>query len=272
MDAIANDDLAAEAAAIHWYHTIELPNGVVTRGFVDARPCAGRMQFPSLDGKRCLDVGTMNGFWAFELERRGARDVLTIDIDDQRELDWPARTRLTDPTEAYIDGAERERTVSGFSLAKRALGSSVERRALSVYDLTPAEVGEFDFVFVGSILLHLRDPVLALERLRSVCRGDALIFEAIDLTGTMLSPRTPRASLDGTRVWWWTPNAAALRRMIESAGFELIERSPVLWLRPGDGFRKLTVRGVVRSGPNAVIGAVAGFPHVAWRARPLAIA
>lgn len=26
----------------------------------------------SLDGMRCLDVGTQNGFWAFELERRAA--------------------------------------------------------------------------------------------------------------------------------------------------------------------------------------------------------
>jgi hypothetical protein len=57
--------------------------------------------------------------------------------------------------------------------------------------------------------------------------------------------------------------------MIESAGFEIIARSPIVWLRAGKAFRKLTVRGVLRSGPNAVIGAVAGFPHVGWRVRPL---
>lgn len=264
-----DDDLAARVAELRWYHTIELPGGLLTRGYIDARPCVPRLPFPPLEAKRCLDVGTMNGFWAFELERRGAAEVITIDLDDLRELDWPASARLTDPEEKYIDGTEREHTVGGFSLAKRSLGSQVERHALNVYDLAPDVLGEFDFVFIGSVLLHLRDPVLALERVRSVCRGEALIFEAIDLTGSLLSPRTPRASLDGRRAWWWTPNAAALRRMIESAGFEIVERSPVTWLRAGSGFRSLTVRGVLRSGPNAIIGALAGFPHIGWRVRPL---
>jgi tRNA (mo5U34)-methyltransferase len=269
MDATTIEDLAAEAAGLRWYHTIDLPGGVVTRGYVDSRGCASRLPFPGLEGKRCLDIGTMNGFWAFELERRGAREVVTIDVDDSRELDWPASVRLSDTEQTYIDVAEREHTINGFSLAKRALGSQVQRRALNIYDLGPDAFGEFEFAFVGSILLHLRDPILALERVRSVCRGEAVIFEAIDMTGTLLSPRAPRASLDGRRAWWWTPNAAALRRMIESAGFEIIARSPIVWLRAGKAFRKLTVRGVLRSGPNAVIGAVAGFPHVGWRVRPL---
>jgi tRNA (mo5U34)-methyltransferase len=269
MEETATEELADQVAKLRWYHTIELPEGVVTRGFVDARRCPPRLPFPSLEGKRCLDVGTMNGFWAFELERRGAGEVVTIDVDDLRELDWPARTRLTDAEETYIDSAERQHTLGAFALAKQALDSRVERRALNVYDLGPGAVGEFEFAFVGSILLHLRDPVLALERVRSVCRGEALIFEAIDMTGTVLSPRSPRASLDGSRAWWWTPNMAGLRRMIESAGFEVVERSSIVWLPAGKGFRKLTVGGVLRSGPNAVIGAIAGFPHIGWRVRPL---
>jgi tRNA (mo5U34)-methyltransferase len=273
MDATApaaTDDLAAEAAGLVWYHTIELPGGVVTPGFVDARRCPARLPFPPLEGRRCLDVGTMNGFWAFELERRGAGEVVTIDVDDLRQLDWPARTRLTDPGETYIDQGDRERTTRGFELARGALASRVQRRALNVYDLAPEAVGEFDFVFVGSILLHLRDPVRALERVRSVCSGEAVIFEAIDLMGTMMSPRTPRAALDGNRVWWWTPNARALRRMIESAGFEILERSGIVLLPAGKGFRKVTALEVLRSGPNAIIGAIAGFPHLGWRVRPLA--
>ena len=40
-----------------------------------------------LSGLRCLDVGTMDGFWAFEMERRGAASVTAIDLDDPNALD-----------------------------------------------------------------------------------------------------------------------------------------------------------------------------------------
>ena len=116
-------------------------------------------------GKRVLDVGTFEGFWAFELERRGA-DVVALDVDRIQELDWPPRLR---PAE---DGRRGE----GFELAKRALGSSVERIGCSIYDATPERLGgTFDLVFCGSVLIHLRDPMLALERMAGLCAGD-LVF------------------------------------------------------------------------------------------------
>ena len=51
----------------------------------------------------------------------------------------------------------------------------------SIYDLDPAAHGHFDFVYLGSLLLHLRDPVLALERVRAITRGQLLIVDAIAL-------------------------------------------------------------------------------------------
>jgi tRNA (mo5U34)-methyltransferase len=51
---------------------MELAPGVLTPGWLDHRGAVARVPFPdSLEGKRCLDVGTFNGFWAFEMERRG---------------------------------------------------------------------------------------------------------------------------------------------------------------------------------------------------------
>jgi tRNA (mo5U34)-methyltransferase len=265
----ASAELAQQVSEVVWYHTIELPGGLLTPGYVDNRALAGRMPFPSLAGKRCLDVGTMNGFWAFELERRGAQEVVTIDVADLHELDWPARLRLRDPAESYINTEDRLHAIRGFELAKAALGSRAQRREINVYDLSPEAIGSFDFVFVGSILLHLRDPVRALERIREVCSGAALIFEAIDLTGTMLSPRAPRAMLDGTRAWWWIPNARALRRMIESAGWNVLESSGIVFQPAGAGFRKLSLGSSLRAGPGAMIARVAGFPHMGWHVEPI---
>ena len=55
-----------------WYHTLELPGGIVTPGWFDLRGVVDRLPWPDVRGKRCLDVGTYDGFYAFELERRGA--------------------------------------------------------------------------------------------------------------------------------------------------------------------------------------------------------
>src|SRR5205823_4074670 len=108
---------------------------------------------------------------------------------------------------------------------------------LSVYDLDPGDLGTFDFVFVGSLLLHLRDPVAALARVRSVCRGRFLLLDAIDLPLSLVLPRRPVATLDGVgRPWWWRPNQAALRRMVEAAGFELVAPPRRVYLPPGDGY------------------------------------
>ena len=64
-----------------WWHVIDLPDGTSTPGGWDLRRAASQeIPWPELAGKRCLDVGTADDFWAFELERRGAADVLATDI------------------------------------------------------------------------------------------------------------------------------------------------------------------------------------------------
>src|SRR5687768_3558622 len=152
-----------EVSRFNWYHSIELPGGVVTPGMFDTRAAAKKVPLPaSLAGKRCLDVGTADGFWAFEMERRGASEVVAIDLVDPSKRDV---TRGAKMRTALPEG-EASRQSQTFALAHRLLDSKVGWRHLSVYDLSPDEVGTFDFVFMGSLLVHLRDPVLALMAVR----------------------------------------------------------------------------------------------------------
>src|SRR5579864_2678919 len=139
--------LAAEVATARWYHCIELPGGIVTPGEYDLPDTLKRIPFPaSLEGKRCLDVGVRDGFWAFTMEQRGAAEVVGIDLDDPDELDWPKPLpRLSEEIQQEL--AARART---FAIAARALSSTVKRRNLSVYALDPDEVGTFDFAFIGT--------------------------------------------------------------------------------------------------------------------------
>src|SRR4051794_27943263 len=165
-------ELAQRVAAREWYHVLELAPGVVTPGWYDLRGVVARVPLPaSLAGARCLDIGTFDGVWAFEMERRGAAEVIGIDILDPRAWDWPVAAS----EQAISDLERRKEGGAGFEIARTALDSRVQRRERSIYDLDPEVDGEFDLVYLGSLLLHLRDPVRALERARSVCRGRLLV-------------------------------------------------------------------------------------------------
>jgi tRNA (mo5U34)-methyltransferase len=272
-------DLAARVRALHWYHTIELAPGIVTPGYFDTRAIVAKLPLPtSLAGRRCLDVGTWDGFWAFELERRGASSVTAIDIEDPGLWDWPPHMRV-----AGVENHNRELLkefksgAAAFSLAREALGSAVQRLDLSVYELDPAVVGTFDFVFLGSLLLHLRDPIGALERVRSVCVGEAVIAETVEAVPSLLRPRTASFRLDGSgRPWWWMPNVAGLHRMVRSAGFEILERTGMYFLptgaaHPRPPLRKLARYPFTAAGREMLIGSVRGIPHAAVAVRPIGV-
>lgn len=211
------DARAAVDGHPHWYHTMELAPGVVTPGWFDLRPILETLPWPDVRGKRCLDVGTYDGHLAFELERRGAAEVVATDLSDHAEWDWPARLRARGAEAlAALAGPEKGR---GFEIARDALGSAVGRERISVYDLSPERVGEFDVVVCGSLMLHLRDPLRALAAIRSVCREELLSAETIEPGGG-----PPSARLDGVSdlCQWWIPNRAGHRRMVEAAGFDVL--------------------------------------------------
>src|SRR5919198_749088 len=135
---------AKDVNDLYWYHVIDLGNGVVTPGFVDHRPQLDLYGLPaSLAGKRCLDVATFDGFWAFEMERRGAAEVVAVDLDDPTRLDWTYDERQRGPRLVAEWGSGRG---PGFSEAALALDSKARFVTKSVYDLDPGLDGTFDVV------------------------------------------------------------------------------------------------------------------------------
>jgi tRNA (mo5U34)-methyltransferase len=271
MSAVATP--TAVAAVPIWYHTLELPGGVVTPGWFDLRSVLTRLPWPDVRGKRCLDVATYDGFFAFELERRGAAEVIATDIPDHEDWDWPAAARAASgPALATMAGVKGR----GFEVAHAALGSRVQKRIVSAYHLDPQELGTFDFVICGSLMLHLRDPVRALESIRSVCSGQFLSLEEVSLPLSLALPRRPVAEMrfDEQRCQWWVANAAGHRRMLEIAGFgieaavrpfsEPFGAAHPSRRQPSRAPRTLAARGFRR----AVTGDQFGVPHAALLARP----
>ncbi len=200
--------------ATQWYHTIDLGNGVRTPGRFNHYPLLRDYSLPdSLAGLSALDVATMNGFWAFEMERRGA-SVTALDVGTLGDLDIPPaeRARLTPEQLAEPRG-------TGFLLAREALRSNVRYEKLNVYELSPERSGRFDFVFAGDLLLHLMNPVRAAANICSVTSGVAHIVDCFN-------PYLPHMTMlyhgaeQGT---WWGMSLSALERVLRDAGFRNVE-------------------------------------------------
>ena len=125
----------------------------------------------------------------------------------------------------------------GFDLAHEALGSRVQYRELSVYELAPEVTGQFDFVFMGSLLLHLRDPVGALAAVGSVLQGELLSVDALSPLLTLLHPGQPVARLKAPG-WptWWALNLRADRALFPAAGLDVVTAGRPFLLRRGPSF------------------------------------
>lgn len=207
-------DLLERARDQGWYHTLELP-GLTTQGVFDLRAQVGRYGLPeSLAGKRVLEVGTWDGFWAFELERRGA-EVVALDLDDETQLDWPPRRRHAAKA-GLVRGA-------GFAIAKEMLGSQVRREVCSIYHALPEDLGTFDLVFCGSVILHLRDQLLALERIADLTKPGGLFVSAEEYERASSLIPFPVSRFRGNRdnaVVFWLPSRRTWREMIWHAGFD----------------------------------------------------
>ncbi len=240
-----SDASLATAVADHpgWYHTIELANGVTTPGFCDLRPFAQAALPASLAGKRVLDVGTFDGFWAFEAERRGAAEVFALDLAKGTDADWPPNTAAENLAASEASGVPWG---AGFALAHRTLASKVTRVEGNVYDLEPDWVGgRVDTVVCSTVLQHLRDPIRALENILAtlVPGGELLLLDTYSVAMTRLHPRRPiadfRPAMPGSKFTWWVPNLAALRGWATTAGFrgpgeELTRHKPLRGAGAGD--------------------------------------
>jgi SAM-dependent methyltransferase len=126
----------------------------------------------------------------------------------------------------------------------------VERVEGSLYAAAPEELGRFDLILCGSVLVHLRDQLLALERLAALCRAGGLLISAEPydrLAGLAPFPAARYRADREASVVFWLPSARTWRRMLWTAGFDDVRRHARLRLRAREGF---------------------SVPHVVLHARP----
>lgn len=214
-----------EVDSMSWYHTFDL-NGVITPGLFDHRHIVNKLLLPErLDGLRCLDAASADGFFAFEMKRRGAREVISLDAESMDSLDWQGAPDIVRPSFDYAELRKR------FELVSRVTGLDVKRVKGNLYEISPEKLGKFDLVFLGNVLLHLRNPQAALHALWSVTEGEFISYEVVSGVQSLMHPFTPAA-----RLWngpmtstWWTHNIAGHRHLLKVSGFDAIETKAPVW-------------------------------------------
>ena len=219
--------LAEEIARIKWFHSMDLGHGLVTNGVINVAQSLRQYQLPqNLTGKTFLDIGAWDGAFSFEAERRGAKRVLATDWFIWKGMGWGSK--------------------QGFDTARRALGSKVEDLTIDVYEMAPERIGKWDVVLFAGVLYHLKDPLLALQRVASVT-GGLLILETVFDFRFRRRPAIafyPGDELNGDPTNWCAPNLPALESMLRTCGFSDIRvvhktsvlsqfRSAMQWAKKG---------------------------------------
>jgi tRNA (mo5U34)-methyltransferase len=231
---ITPQDLQAQADAHVWFHTIDLGNGVVTKGL--GAHWYGPDVFPTFTGQSVLDIGAWDGYYSFLAERNGASRVVAMDhyawgVDmGSRNAYWqecqakgvmPDHAR--DLTDFWCPDLPGQR---GFNFARTALGSSVEP-VLADFMTTDLDVlGAFDIVLCLGVLYHLEEPLKCLKRVRSLTRQVAVIeTEALhihDMEDASLLQFYAGNTLHADFGNWYAPTIEALHAMCRAAGFSTI--------------------------------------------------
>lgn len=194
--------LVENLGSLGWYHSLRLPSGELIPGIQTEEQLRWRIeQFPipqDLRGKRVLDIGAWDGWFSFEMERRGA-EVVGVDI-----VDW-----------------------GKFRQARELLGSKAEYHIIDdVIHLTPDKFGTFDIVLFFGVLYHLKHPLLALERVCAlstdlVCVESFVSDERLDVAPAM--EFYEGSELCGQFDNWVGPNIPCLLAFCRTVGFARVK-------------------------------------------------
>ena len=185
------------------YHSFRLPDGRILPGAnsldLQEQRLASFGLPERLDGKTVLDIGPWDGYFTFEMERRGA-EVTAID---------------------YVD-------LDTFRALHTAFDSRARYLRLDVNELSADRVGMFDFVLCLGVLYHLRYPIEGLEKICAITTGVCIVDTFVaDGKEWLAGERPPlpyaefyeRRELGGQVDNWWGPTVGAVAAWIRAAGF-----------------------------------------------------
>src|SRR5262249_36621471 len=131
----------------------------------------------SFAGKRVLDVGTASGCLSFHMEREGA-EVVSFDLSDAHCWDTVPYAGTDVLQSNRMSQANLRRINNSYWFCHRAYQSKNRVVYGTVYTI-PRDIGPVDVAVYGSILLHLRDPFLALQTGLQLVKDTVIVADVI---------------------------------------------------------------------------------------------
>ena len=157
----------------HFYHSIDIPDHGHAAGDWDLRGRENEyLGGVDLAGKTVLEIGTANGYLCFWMERQGAH-VTAYDLSDEHEWDLVPYASINLSDLAQGRRAHIRSINNAWWFAHERFKSKARVAYGTAYDVSD-RLGRFDVVTLSCILLHLRDPFLAMQRAASAA-ADTLI-------------------------------------------------------------------------------------------------
>ncbi|HEY0395087.1 MAG TPA: methyltransferase domain-containing protein [Candidatus Elarobacter sp.] len=218
----------ADFGECYYYHTMDVPGHGVVEGEWDLRGRADAyLGHEPFAGKRVLEVGTASGFLCFEMERRGA-EVVAYDLSGADA--WDIVPFASRDVPGVID--ERREHIARLNKSwwfnHHALGSRARVVYGSVYAI-PRAIGRVDVCTFGAILLHLRDPFLALQNATALEPETVVVTEMarsrwplsfLERPARRRSPLfLPNAAQGGPVDAWWSFTPEAVSNMLAILGY-----------------------------------------------------
>ena len=177
-----------------------------------------------LVGQRVLEIGTASGHLCFTMERLGA-EVVAFDLS--QEFDWdmiPFSGSGYNLEESRSQRKEHlERLNNGFWYAHQAFESLSQVVYGSVYDI-PTGLGQFDICTLGAVLLHLRDPLRAIEEASKFAKECIVITDGpVSADDRDLSRRNLQFLPDAESCYptetWWKISPGLIAEFLKVLGF-----------------------------------------------------
>lgn len=198
-------DFVARVNSFDWFHSIDLGNGVVTKGRKSLKDIeqeqARFFDIINLEGTTVLDIGAWNGAHSFGAKSRGASRVLATDHFTWNNHYWRGR--------------------ESFDIANSSLGLGIDALDIDVPNISPETVGVFDVVLFLGVLYHLRSPLEALESIAEVTT-ECLVIETHTDLNSIATPALayyPGASFGADDTNYFGPNLAFIIEVLKECGF-----------------------------------------------------
>jgi tRNA (mo5U34)-methyltransferase len=204
MSTMSLEERLEELKDVYWHHTLRLSPDLIVNGGKSAESleaeCAAILGLVDLNDRTVIDVGSWNGYFAFEAKRAGAREVTA--------------------TDSFVWRLPLFRGRETFELARDYLGLDIAAKEIDPMEL-PGDLAPADVVLFLGVFYHMFDPIMVLRNVAALTR-DLLIVEThhdledIDRPGMIFYPGKTLNN-DGSN--WWGPNPSCVAELLAELGF-----------------------------------------------------